>query len=247
MPASTPDTLGYARVSTPSQAALGRSLDVQKQDIEDYSHVHKLRLQDVFIDSGVSAYTLDRPALTQLREAMRQPQVTTIVVTYLDRLTRNPSDLGILLNEMDANNVRLLTLHDRYGEHTGMDSHRDRPGLRLVASFGEWQRQRISDATKHSLSALRESGRSFNRDLYGFNVIDGTLVPNRDELTVLQLIKELYEDGLPANAIAKQLNEAGFMGKRGGAWQSRTVRKQLDRLEDPEYADLLLPALEDLS
>ena len=46
---------GYIRVSTNNQVENGMSLDDQKRQIELYGEVHKLKVDKVFTERGVSA------------------------------------------------------------------------------------------------------------------------------------------------------------------------------------------------
>jgi len=168
--------------------------------------------------------------------------VDVLIVRNIDRLSRNGLDLKELLEELDRHDVRLVTTDDSYGGQRGLDSKHDRVALELIITFAGWQRERIGYATKTAHENLREQGRAFNRDLYGFDKADdGSLAPNRQELDTLALIRDLAIDGNSASGIARQLNREKRLGKRGGQWQAKTVLTKLRHLTD--YARIYAPHL----
>lgn len=234
--------VGYCRVSTASQVSIGHSLEAQQASIESYCDENNLNLLETFTEEAVSGYSLDRPQLNALRDRLHGGNIDVLVVSHLDRLTRNQLDMQMLLGELKTREVRLVTIEDQFGEQTGLDSERDTVTMEVVVAFAQWQRDRISGATKRAHDNLRAAGRAFNRDLYGFDKSgDGSLVPNEDELIILQVMQELREDGQTAAGIARQLNDAGYLGKRGGRWQSKTVISKLKHLESDGYAELYAP------
>ena len=238
----------YVRVSTPAQVSTGRSLEDQTASVRRFTLGNGLEIVQEYRDEGVSGHTLERPALKELRALLRSGAAKTLVVSHIDRLTRSGLDLQELLDEFDGLGVRLVTTEDRIADQIGLDSVRDVVAMRLVVSFAQWQRDRISDATKRAHAALRAQGKAVNRDLYGFDRdTAGDLVPNEAELHVLARILDLNRSGVSASAIARKLNNEGLRGKRGGRWQAKTVLSKLEHLAAPPYRDLyeqLLPALD---
>jgi site-specific DNA recombinase len=63
---------------------------------------------------------------------------------------------------------------------------------------------------------------------FGYDVIDGKLIPNETERSTLDLIKRHRRAGKSCNAIAKYLNDHGIKTKFGRSWHSKTVRRCLD-------------------
>lgn len=56
--------------------------------------------ENVFVDDGYSGGTLDRPGLEHLRGRVRAGQLDSVWLTALDRLTRSPTDLLLLWDEL---------------------------------------------------------------------------------------------------------------------------------------------------
>src|SRR5689334_20244137 len=100
-PAATLRAALYLRVSSRSQEEDGTSLDTQEARGRqhavtlgaqiDEAHVYR----EVF--TGVELW--DRPKLTALREAIRRHEVDVVIVYAIDRLSRDPVHLGVILTE----------------------------------------------------------------------------------------------------------------------------------------------------
>lgn len=234
--------MGYIRVSTMAQVDQGQSLAEQERALQINANQRNLGLIEIFSDEGVSGYDLQRPRLNALRERIRSGELDVLLVRNIDRLTRSGLDLKALLEEPDQHTVRLVTIDDWFGGRRGLDSRKDRGTLEGIITFAEWERDGIGHATRTAHENLRQQGRAFNRDLYGFDKTDGgRLEPNQQELQTLTLIRELQTAGKSASQIAGQLNSEGRLGKRGGQWQAKTVPTKLKHLTD--YAVLYAPVL----
>lgn len=235
----------YVRVSTDSQVSQGNSLDDQARTIQAFADDRNLAVVGTYREEGESGYDLQRPQLDALRRLVRAGEVDAVAVRHMDRLTRNPLHLKLLLAEFDEHNVRLVTTDDRIGDKVGLDSSVDRWGMDLAAMFAEWQLERISTSTKQGLATVRSQGRAFNHPPFGFDSDpEGQLTPNREELKSLAWIRELDVAETSANEIARLLNEKGIPSKRGGTWQAKTVIDQLENLKN--YADIYGKALDQI-
>ena len=236
--------VAYIRVSSDKQVEKGRSLEDQDASIRRYCEMNNLRLEDAYEDRGISGNELHRPDLDRLLEHVRSGNVELVVVSHIDRLTRNGLHLKVLLDAFHEAGVRLVTTDDRFGgKQRGLDSRRDAVTMDAVVTFAQWQRDRISDATKRAQRNLKRLGKPFSRDLYGFDVHDGELVPNWAEVAVLRVIHREAQEDVPHRQIARNLNAAGHTGKRGGEWSAKTVRDQLKRLKNPDLEGLYAPLL----
>jgi len=101
----------YERVSTDAQVeryGLGSqdwALKKRAQE-RDYTIIPDYK-GNAFVDDGYSGGDLDRPALTRLRQAVREGQVDVILCYDPDRLSRNLSDQLLLSDEFERAGVRL--------------------------------------------------------------------------------------------------------------------------------------------
>lgn len=67
-----------------------------------------LLVAERFDDDGYSGATLDRPALTRLRELVARRQIGAVVVYRMDRLARSLINSAGLLEELRSHGVRLV-------------------------------------------------------------------------------------------------------------------------------------------
>jgi DNA invertase Pin-like site-specific DNA recombinase len=68
---------------------------------------------------------------------------------------------------------------------------------------------------------------------FGQISVNGELVDDPKEQTVIQLIHEQHELGKSLQQIANWLNENGYTTKRGQQWKRISVKRVIDRLRIP--------------
>jgi site-specific DNA recombinase len=132
----------YARVSTEDQAREGVSLEAQVARLKAYAEAMRLGEEvRAVIDQGVSAKSLDRPALAELLVDCKAKRVSTVVCLKLDRLTRSVRDLSDLLDLFEKNGVALCSLSESLDTSTASG----RLMLNLLASVSQWEREAIAE------------------------------------------------------------------------------------------------------
>lgn len=134
--------LGYARVSTKAQN-LNRQLDELK----------RYGVDRLFRDEGVSGSKKSRPGLDEMLAYAREGD--TVVITKLDRLGRNLSDLLNLSAELEQRKVNLVSLGDSIDTTTVTG----RFVFQLLGALAEMERSRLIERTNDGLKAARARGR----------------------------------------------------------------------------------------
>jgi site-specific DNA recombinase len=81
------------------------TLDDQEQACRAYCNEHGLTVSMVFREIGTAYQYRERPRLSQMRQHILNSEIQGIVVTTVDRLSKNLVDLVILLEEMEQHNV----------------------------------------------------------------------------------------------------------------------------------------------
>src|SRR5688572_31309840 len=89
----------YTRVSTEDQAERGYSLASQVRELRAMAQRKGYVIAVEFQDDGVSGSTLERPALTRLRDSVRAGRVSIVLVHAPDRLARSLALQVLLLEE----------------------------------------------------------------------------------------------------------------------------------------------------
>jgi site-specific DNA recombinase len=103
--------------------------------------------------------------------------------------------------------------------------------ITILAAFGEMERNLISERTTMALQHLKDTGKRFTYDKYGWDVDeDNNFVENEEEQNWIQYIHARYlEDGIKVSEIARELNTCGVPTKRGGKWSHKQVSRILQR------------------
>jgi site-specific DNA recombinase len=93
----------YMRVSTSGQEESGSSLDTQESACRTFATEHGCTISPAHIYretfSGIELW--DRPQLTKMRAAIRAKEVDRVVCYAIDRLSRDPVHLGVILSEAE--------------------------------------------------------------------------------------------------------------------------------------------------
>lgn len=223
-----PTMIGYLRVSTEEQAHSGLGLDAQRETIQRYADSHDWDVE-WYEDAGVSAKSLDRPALQSALERLhpKKRDVAGIVVAKLDRLSRSVHDFSGLLALSQKRGWSVVAID------LGVDT--STPTGKLVAnvmmSVAEWEREIIGQRTSAAMQAAKRQGKRITR---------GPLLPDSTATRVLALRAE----GLSIKRIAAQLNAEGTPAAMGGVWHPSAVSRTIARLsETPDLTKEPTPAL----
>ena len=89
--------IGYVRVSTDGQVESGAGLQAQRATILTECERRGLPLLEIVEDAGLSAKTLDRPALAGAVARLEAGEAAVLVVAKLDRLARSVADFANLV------------------------------------------------------------------------------------------------------------------------------------------------------
>jgi len=218
--------VAYLRVSTERQAAEGVSLDAQRSKVELYAELYGLDLVAVEVDAGVSAKTLDRPALDRARAMLAAGEADALVVVKLDRLTRSVADLGAMIDACNREGWALLSVSEQIDTRTAAG----RLVLNVLGSVSQWEREAIGERTAAALAHKAANGERVGAVPIGKALADDGvhLVPDPAEARAVALISELRADGLSIRKISAELNARGVPA-RGKRWHPTTVVRLLKR------------------
>ncbi len=100
-------TMLYLRVSTEDQAVEGTSLASQEDRARKHASEHELEIVRAFADVHSGSVWRERPALSELREAVRAGGVDVVLCYALDRLSRHQAHVAILMDEFERHGARL--------------------------------------------------------------------------------------------------------------------------------------------
>ena len=225
-PSTRTRAIAYLRVSTDKQADEGVSLEAQRAKLEAYASLYDLDLVAVEVDAGVSAKSLDRPALGRALAMLRAGRADALLVVKLDRLTRSVRDLGELLDGYfgPEKKAALLSVADQIDTRTAAG----RMVLNILTSVAQWEREAIGERTAAAMQHKAAQGEYCGGQVpYGFAVgLDGVhLVEHDGEQLVIAAVRELRAAGLSLRAIVAQLDKRGLVSRTGKALGLTQVAK----------------------
>ena len=204
-----PGVIAYVRVSTEEQAVSGLGLAAQEAAIRTECERRGLPLLSVRCDAGLSAKSLDRPALSEALDDLDAGHASVLMVAKLDRLTRSVHDATGLLLRAERTGWGLVALDAPVDTTTPQGAAM----AQVLAVFAELERKLIGERTKAALAVKRAQGVRLGRPC----------VLGQD---VVARILDAHRCGAGWSAIARELNADGTPTAHGGAcWHPATVRK----------------------
>lgn len=206
----------YVRVSTGRQAANGDSLDGQERATIEAAR--SMGYDDVIVvrEEGRSAGTISRrPQLVQTLDALRRGDGAALIVSKVDRLSRDGLDVHTVAKAADRQGWRLVSLD------IGLDTGTPTGALVLavLAGVAEFERERMRERMRNWHDERAAKGRTWGVD-------DGPRPVLSDE--VRRRIRDERAGGRSLAGIADGLNLDKVPTAKGGArWYPSTVRAVL--------------------
>jgi site-specific DNA recombinase len=235
----------YARVSTEEQGE-GYSLSTQIEACQKYAINKNYQVLEIFQDKFTGT-SVNRPALDELEQFVRNNDIQKIIVYDIDRFSRDSDVFGFLNYKFKKINISI--------EYVKGD-HNDTPSGKMVQNFmaaiAGYEKEQILERMKRGKQGKAKSGSVIvgARPPYGYRrVSEGKKVwfeIDQEEAKIVQLVFRLYvnqeEKGetLSQIGIAKKLTEMKIL-TRGDknqhvakklpkyAWQPATIRRILTR------------------
>ena len=210
--------VGYVRVSTEEQARRGVSLAAQRDQVKAYCRARRWQLVKVHADEGLSGRSLDRPGLQAALADVREGRATALVVTKLDRLSRNTRHiLALVEDDFASNGVALVSIAETLDTTTAMGKF----VVTLLAGLAQMEREQIGERTRAALATVKARGRHLGQVRYGKRRdASGRLVDDRDEQNALRRARRLRKAGASWREIAEAMD-----------WTVSQARTRLD----PKY------------
>jgi site-specific DNA recombinase len=225
----------YCRVSTDEQAREGLSLAEQQQRLTAYCQAMGWNEEiKLFIDDGFSAKNLERPKLEKLLDAVRKREVSKVIVTKLDRMSRRLKDLLSLIDIFEEHKVSFTSIGEMFDTYTPSG----RLTLHVLGAVAEFERERIRERVVENMHHAAKKGKWLTQHPYGYRLDGDSLKIYEPEAEVVRTIYTQYlENGLGFFTIAKKLNSEGIPSRHNKEWSLRAVKLLL---QNPVYKGTLV-------
>ncbi|MGL4561105.1 MAG: recombinase family protein [Brevinema sp.] len=199
----------YTRKSSEEGLELDfNSLDAQREACEAYirsqkhgteSHAGWVLVEKEYSDGGISGGTLDRPAIKELLQDIKEGLVDMIVVYKIDRLTRSLHDFSKLVEVFDKYQTSFVSITQQFNTSTSMG----RLTLNMLLSFAQFEREVTGERIRDKKLATARKGMwgSGGQTSFGYKAVlsnpelatgSKKLVPHEEEAVKLKRIFELY-------------------------------------------------------
>ena len=211
----------YARVSTLEQAEQGYSLIAQQEKLEAYATGMGYSIFKNYVDDGFSGKSLERPAIINLINDVKNKKIDIVLIYKVDRLSRKVKDVLELVELFEKYNVTLFSLN----ENLDLSSPFGRAALKMSATFSELERETIVERMRMGKNQRAKSGKAMNHNMlpigYDYDAKLDKFVPNENEKEQVIKIFDLYLNGYSIAQISKYMHE--HYTNRYGSYNNRTA------------------------
>lgn len=216
----------YVRVSSRAQEEDGTSLDTQEAAARRQATDRGYALDDAHVYREVHTGTelWERPQLTALRESVRRRAVDVVIVYAIDRLSRDPVHLGVVLSEADHAGVAVEFVTEP------LDDSPEGQLIRFVRGYAaKVEHEKIKERSLRGKRARVESGRPLHggRPLYGYRWRDAEKTRLEVDPVTAAVVRRIFAEasaGRPLLAIAKALTSEGIPTPKGRErWAETTI------------------------
>ena len=212
----------YCRVSTDSEEQLV-SLATQRKHYESYITANPdWEFAGIYYDEGITGTKKEkRPALLRLIDDCEHKKIDFIVTKSISRFARNTTDCLELVRKLLELTVYIY--FEKENLNTG--SMESELMLSILSGLAENESVSIAENSTWSIQRRFQNG-TFKLAYapYGYDVIEGKLVLQPEQATIVKAMFDQTLAGIGTDAIAKELNAKEIPAKRGTHWTATTIR-----------------------
>lgn len=146
----------YARVSTSDQKF---GMESQVRALKEYCEQNKIENYELYADENFSGAKVSRPSLDRMMVAVRNREISTVVVYSFSRFARSTSHLLGALEEMKKYETEFISLTERIETNSPMG----RAFFTVIAAIAQLERELIVERVKNGLKNARAKGKHIGR------------------------------------------------------------------------------------
>ena len=207
----------YTRVSTRNQVDMEySSLETQREKLEAYCKSQdQYVIYRVYEDAGYSADSLNRPALKELLQDVRDGRITCVLAYKIDRLTRSVKDFHVLMDMFDRYGVKFVSITQSLDTHHPMG----RLLRNILLDFAQFEREMTADRTRDKMHQRATKG-LWNGGIvpFGYSNENKRLLKHPEEAAHVQFIFERFAQDPSLCRLRAELHRRGWYTKAGKPW-----------------------------
>ncbi len=217
----------YCRVSTLEQKKKGYGIDIQLRDIQRHSKIFSLEVAAFYIDEAKSGISEDRKELRRLIRDCKAGKITDIVVSSLDRLSRDLRFTENLLYDFQRLGIKVF-IADM--PHYDGNNRKDVLIRQIKEAIAEENRKEIIDRLKKGREERIRRGKMAGGTLpYGYMRTGKGTTINPDEAEIVRVVFSFDRQSKSGQAIADYLNKHGYRRRNRNPWTQRQVHAILSK------------------
>ena len=232
----------YIRVSTDKQAQLeDGSIDTQLDRLTSFVDYKRKQGDDWVIAEklvegekdgkrhGKSGKNADRPAYQKLLELAQARMIDVVVVTRLDRISRNVADFLGLVATLERHEVKLVSLRENIDLTT--------PAGRLITivlmALGQYEREMTSSRVSDKVAWRAEKGLPIGPPGIGYKMKDKLFEIDEAFAAHVRAADALYLERESVDRIVTEFRKRGYRTPRGSFYTKQVLCRML---RSPAYA-----------
>ena len=209
----------YGRASTSNQKM---STEIQLQEVEQRFG----KVDRIFTDEGVSGAAPMEKRVALIEMISQLSRGDEVYVWSLSRIARETLLNLMIEKEITKAGAKIISVKEELN-----DTPESILLKQICMAFAEYERQMIKARTKAAKKVYRQQGKFIGGTReYGFQVVDGELVEDHEEQSVIDMIREWKSGGDKMTTIQQKLNDAGIPSATGNEWHYMSVRKLVKRV-----------------
>ena len=207
----------YCRKSRVSEA---EELDRQVRLVRDYCKSKGYTIHKIFAEVG-SSVDANRPEYTALLKLLNNHKNCTIVVTDLDRLSRNTVLLG-LFQQLCKEQEHLVELTN--GTVYNYSDYTDSFTTDIIASVSAYIYKQTSAKMYRGLKQAQKEGKFIGAKLYGYNRENKRLAINPEQADIVRKVFKLISEDASTKEVVEILKHDSVVTNTGKSFDTRAVR-----------------------
>lgn len=215
----------FIRVSTLDQVNNTDSVETHIERGKMYAQSKGWEVVKIYNLAGVSGKSTIKHKHTQeMFEDISHGRVEGIIISSLSRLARNTAELLEYSKYFEEHNASLISINESLDTSTSGGKF----FYTLLSALSTYEREITYERQIASLNYRRQQGKFTGGMVsYGFKIEDAEVLINEEEAPVRRLMYDLFLKHMRMASVARELNNNGYVTRKGKKWSDVTVRRLL--------------------